>query len=280
MDDALARVRAAYDADPEREWDRLGSGTQMLLEHLITLYALGRHLPSPEAAPRVLDAGGGPGRYAVELAARGYRVTLFDLSPRLLDLARRRIAEAGAAVEGRVEAVVTGSITDLSAFPDGYFDAVLCLGGPLSHVMDLDGRIAALRELGRVAKPGAPVLVSAMNRLGAYRTVVQWSDSWSLVYPHLTRSGDSTLASGAPAYFFMPEELTGLLEAVGLPLERLYGCGGIGAHLHEERLAALMQDPDRWPLWRDVLLATCDHPNVVGLSSHLLAAARRPASTP
>jgi hypothetical protein len=36
-----------------------------------------------------------------------------------------------------------------------------------------------------------------------------------------------------------------------------------------------MDDPQRWPAWRDVLLATCDHPNVVGVSNHLLAVARR-----
>jgi SAM-dependent methyltransferase len=246
----------------------------MRLEHLITSHALERHLPPPDTAPRVLDAGGGPGRYTIELAARGYRPTLLDLSPRLLDLARRRIAEAGRVVEERVEAVLAGSITDLSAFPDRRFDAVLCLGGPLSHVVGVAERAAALRELRRVARPGAPLLISVMNRLGAYRTVVQWADSWSLVFPHLLRSGDNTLASGAPAYFFLPEEFVGLLEGSGLAVERLYGCGGLGAHLHEERLAALMADPDRWPLWRELLLATCDHPNVVGVSNHLLAVAR------
>jgi SAM-dependent methyltransferase len=274
MSDALARVRAAYDADPEREWCRLESGTQMRLEHLITSHALGRHLPPPAAAPRVLDAGGGPGRYTIDLAARGYRVTLLDLSPRSLDLARERIAAAGRAVAARVEGVLTSSITDLSALPDGHFDAVLCLGGPLSHVVDAAERVAALRELRRVGRPGAPRLISVMNRLGALRTVVQWADSWSLVYPHMARSGETTLASGAPAYAFMPEELVALLEEAGLRLERLYGCGGIGAHLHEERLAALMADPERWALWREMLLATCDHPNVVGVSNHLLAVAR------
>ena len=43
---------------------------------------------------RVLDCGGGPGRYAVELARWGYDVTLFDLSAGNLALAREKAAEA------------------------------------------------------------------------------------------------------------------------------------------------------------------------------------------
>jgi SAM-dependent methyltransferase len=269
-------VRAAYDADPEREWGRLESGTQFRLERVVTWHALERHLPPAADGPRVLDAGGGPGRYALELAARGYRVTLLDLSPANLALARRRLADATPEVAARVEAVVEGSIVDLGAFAEGAFDAVLCLGGPLSHVVDGSERRRAVDELRRVAAPGAPVLVSAMNRFGGYRTVVQWSDSWSLVFPHMLDSGETTLASGAPAYAFLPEELVALLEGAGLGVDRLYGCSGLGAHLHEERLAALLDDPERWALWRGVLLATCDHPNVVGVSNLLLAAARRP----
>jgi SAM-dependent methyltransferase len=281
---AIQHVRAAYDADPELEWNRLEGGTQARLEYLVTTHALRRHLPSPpdgvRCHRRVLDAGGGPGRYTINLAAKGFAVTLLDLSPALLDVARGRITAAGPAIADRVEAVVQGSITDLSRFPDESFDAVLCLGGPLSHLIDARDRRAALRELRRVARPGAPLLISVMNRLGAYRTVVQWADSWALVFPHLARSGESTLASGAPAYFFLPEEFHALLEDSGLTVERLYGTAGLGAHLHEDRLAALMADPQRWPLWQDLLLATCDHPNVVGVSNHLLAAVRRPPESP
>jgi len=278
VSDEAEAVRRAYDRDPEAEWHRLEGGTQRRLEYLITCHALERHLPpvSP-SPPHILDAGGGPGRYTIRLAEQGYTVTLLDLSPALLALARQRIAEAGVVVQEHVADVVAGSITDLSVFPDRHFDAVLCLGGPLSHVLDPAERARALGELRRMAKPGAPLLISVMNRFGAYRTVVQWADSWSLVFPHLLASGHSTLASGAPAYFFLPEEFTTLLETAGLTIEHLYGSAGIGAHLHEERLAAVLDDPERWPLWRQALLATCDHPNVAGVSPHLLAVARRPA---
>lgn len=85
-------TRSAYDLDPDREWNRLDAGAQARLEGIITRHALARHLPRAGAGIRVLDAGGGPGRYTIALAEQGYHVTLLDLSPRLLDLAQRKIA--------------------------------------------------------------------------------------------------------------------------------------------------------------------------------------------
>ena len=276
MADDLADIRAAYDRDPEHEWRRLETGAQARLEYLITRHALRRHLPPPGPLCRILDAGGGPGRYTIALAECGYLVTLLDLSPALLALARQRLAEADATVRRHVEGMHEGSITDLSRFADGRFDAVLCLGGPLSHLLDPRQRQRALAELGRVARRRAPLFISVMSRFGAYRSAVQWPDCYPQFFPHLPKTGIAAIGpAGAPAYFFLPEELVAELEAAGLTVERLYGCNGLGAHLQEEHLEALMANPERWPPWRDLLLATADHANVVGVSNHLLAVACR-----
>ena len=111
-------TRSAYDQDADREWDRPESGAQHRLEFLVTLHALARHLPQANSSVRVLDAGGGPGRYTMALAEQGYRVSLLDLSPRLLDIARARTADLPAPAQDRIEAVVEGSITDLALEPN------------------------------------------------------------------------------------------------------------------------------------------------------------------
>lgn len=270
---SMERARAAYDLHPDREWERLIGGAQARLEYGITTHVIGRHLP-PDRPLRILDAGGGPGRYTIDLATQGHRMTLLDLSPNLLHLARKKIARMGAGVEARVEAVIEGSITDLSRLADREFDAVLCLGGPLSHVIDHDDRKRAIAELRRVAKPAAPIFISVMNKLGAYRSAVQWPDWFPGAIPRLVDGSIGVIGRGAaPTWFFMPEEFCEELVDSGLTIDHLYGCNGIGAHLDEDNLLNLMADDQRWPSWRDVLLKTCDHPNVLGVSNHILAVA-------
>ena len=274
----LARIRRAYDRDPEREWARLETGAQNRLEFLVTSHALERALPAPARLGPILDAGGGPGRYAILLADRGYRVTLLDLSPRLLGLARQRIDQAGERIARQIDAVVEGTFTDLSAFSDSSFGAVLCLGAALSHLVDPDQRRRALSELRRVARPGALLFINVLNYLGAFRAVVQWWPDPTTIQLFHRLCREQVLDIGddaAPAYLYYPEEFRGMLAEAGLSVERVYGSEGIGAHLQEDHLLAVLDNPEVWPAWRDVLLRTSDHPSVVGVSRSLLAVARR-----
>jgi SAM-dependent methyltransferase len=277
MEQWSERIRRAYDQNPEHEWARLETGAQNRLEYLVTSYALRRDLPVPGHDVRILDAGGGPGRYAIDLARLGYHVTLLDLSPRLLDSARDRIAAAGGDVAHNVEAIVEGSFTDLSAFADGSFDAVLCLGGALCHLVEAYLRRRAVTELRRVARSGAPLFINALNYVGAHRAVVQWwADELTIQLFHRLRASQ-VIDIGyptTPTYLFRSSEFVEFLTNAGLRVARLYGSEGIGAHLQEERLLAVMEDRDVWPSWQESLLSTADDPAIVGVSRSLLAVAR------
>ena len=78
----LNPVELHYDRFAEREWERLD---RHRMEFAVTCRVLDEQLPPPPG--RILDVGGGPGRYALYLTQLGYRVTLIDLSQRSLDLA-------------------------------------------------------------------------------------------------------------------------------------------------------------------------------------------------
>lgn len=155
-----ALVKDYYTPYVRKEWRRLDRDPYHRLEFQTTLHFLEKHLP-PDGL--VLDAGGGPGRYTIELARRGYQVVLFDMTPANLAFARRQIKRAG--VQNQVVDIVEGSIVDLARFARDTFDATLCTGGPLSHVLDAGKRQQAIAELLRVTKPGAPLFVSVMGRL-------------------------------------------------------------------------------------------------------------------
>ena len=145
------------------------------LEFTTTMHFLKKHLPR---GGHILDAGGGPGRYTIALAKMGYKVTLLDITPENLEYAKKQIKRAK--VGNKVDAIVEGSITDLSVFENNTFDAVICLGGPLSHVQGESNRKKAISELTRVAKKKAPVFVSIMSKYGTYLSWPLWSSEMLL----------------------------------------------------------------------------------------------------
>jgi SAM-dependent methyltransferase len=142
---------------------RLAKDPYHSLEFLVTWHYLQKHLP-PSGV--ILDAGGGPGRYALELCRTGYKVVLLDISSGLISFAQDQFKAEPDVVQKRLVDSVVGDIQDLVPFETSHFDAVLCLGGPLSHIADETGRHRALSELVRVAKPGAVVCISVMGYFG------------------------------------------------------------------------------------------------------------------
>jgi 2-polyprenyl-3-methyl-5-hydroxy-6-metoxy-1,4-benzoquinol methylase len=160
-------VRDYYDKNASKEWKRLVQDGYHRLEFIVTMHFLEKYLPRKGL---VLDAGGGPGRYTIELARKGYDIVLFDLSRECLKEAERRIRNAR--VKSRVKNVAQGSITDMSQFADESYDAVVCLGA-LSHLVEKKDRMSAASELVRVTKVAKPVFISVINLYGVFRTVLQ-----------------------------------------------------------------------------------------------------------
>jgi SAM-dependent methyltransferase len=269
-------VQTWYDTHAEYEWLRLFQDGYHQLEYLVTMHFLEEYLPGHGL---VLDAGGGPGRYTIELAKRGYSVILFDLSPKCLEIARNRMREAG--VKGRVQEILEGSITDLSRFKSDSFDAVLCLGGPLSHLLERTERERAAGELVRVTKKKAPLFVSVFNRYGFYRVLLRSGEDLAdsshremfatgvhrAYYQHprgFRRTGGFT-----DAYFFSPDELKGMFESERVQTLTLATCQGLSSDL-EEDTNSLYKDRRSWRQWLDILLRTCTDPYVLGFGNHLL----------
>lgn len=154
-------IRDLYNTYWRQESIRLKEDAYHSIEFSTTLMFLSKYLPK---GGLILDAGGGTGVYTMELAKKGHDVVLLDLSKENIDEAKKEIAKLKE--KRRVKDTIVGDITDLSRFKDSTFDAVLCLGGPISLVYGKSNRRKAMSELVRVAKPGAPIFISVMNRYG------------------------------------------------------------------------------------------------------------------
>ena len=262
-----ALVRDYYTGQVRREWTRLAKDAYHRLEYETTLHFLEEHLPKKGL---ILDAGGGPGRYTIELARRGYEVVLLDMTPANLAFAGRQIKRAR--VQAKVTNIVEGSIVDLSRFADNAFDAVVCLGGPLSHVLDMHQRDKATSELIRVTKKGAPLFVSVMGRLSLL-VIALTSFQREIEMPHFKQirdTGDYSGGSGFTAcHFFLPEELRDAFSDKGVSVVEMVGLEGISSH-HDKKINRLAQDEKRWGTWLETHYRTCRHASVVGMSEHML----------
>ena len=222
-----------------------------------------------------MDAGAGPGRYTIELAKQGYNIVLLDITPANLEFAKKQIKKAK--IQNQVKEMAEGSIADLSRFPDETFDAVICLGGPLSHLIDKKKRDRAVSELIRVAKKGTPIAVSVIGRLAVLVRDLQLSPE-EIGLPHFKKYRDTGTYAGqygfTACHFFLPEELQKSFAKKNVKILNMVGLEGIGSNF-PEKINALARNKKRWKGWLETHYKTCTHPVVVGISEHMLIVCKK-----
>lgn len=238
-----------------------------------TVEILVAHLPPPPAT--VADIGGGPGRYALWLAERGYRVLHRDLVPKHVEQLRADAAPRRLALQTTVG---DARRVDIS---DGGSDAVLLLG-PLYHLPARRDRLQALREAGRVVRPGGPVFAAAISRW-APRLHGELVERLDIPFPAIAgqietveRTGrlpalDTGLFSG---YCHRPGQLRAEIRAAGLEMVDLVCVEGIAFALHD--LGDRLEDPRGREIVMDAARALGRVPELLGIGPHMLATARRP----
>jgi SAM-dependent methyltransferase len=264
----MSSVERYYDDNADKEWLRLERDR---IEFAVSLRVLDDHLPTPPA--RVLDVGGGPGRYAIELARRGYAVTLADISAAELEVAGSAAKEACVTLDG----IVRADARDLAAFDDGAFDAVILMG-PLYHLLDEDDRRSAAGEALRVTGPGGVVFAAFITRYSALRYWAKYDPmrvvdnlAWHRERLHTGRFDN---AEGfTDFYAARPHEVIPLMEACGWQAIDLVGCEGVVSMIRD-RVNEL--EGDAWDAWVELNYELGRDPATHACAEHLLYVGRKP----
>ena len=130
---------------------------------------------------RVLDAACGTGMHAVALAQLGYQASGADMSAGMIE--RARINANTANVSVRFENTGFGSLAD--TFGQQAFDALLCLGNSLPHILGKSALAATLADFATCLRTGGLILLQNRN----FDAVLARHDRW--MEPQAYRYNDS-----------------------------------------------------------------------------------------
>lgn len=184
-------------------------------------------------ARSVLDAACGTGMHALALAERGYAVTGADISEGMIDRAR-----ANAASRQQDTPFVVSGFGELAERVGGQFDALICLGNSLPHLLDADDLAGALADFARMLRPGGLLMIQNRN----FDMVLQSRERWMSPQAHQEQGNEWIFVR------FYDYDADGLLTFNVMTLRRQDG-GAWQQHATATRL---------WPVRRDELIAALE----------------------
>ena len=266
-------------SDPVLEWygefyDEQSRLSDHELEFVRAKRIIARYLPDDPIT--IADIGGAAGAYSFWLAGLGHQVSLIDLTPRHIELAQARAQATGVHLNGYFCA-------DARQLPcvDESFDMVLVMG-PLYHLQSSDDRQAVLREALRVVKPGHHVVCQVISR---WASLVDGFKHGFVMDDYFHQIMDADMRTGChenpkrvqqyftTAYFHRPNEIMDELLQAGFRGVSLAGVEGFASPFDARQL---MADSARASALLECLDATESVPELLGVSSHIMAIGTKP----
>ncbi|MCL1963742.1 MAG: methyltransferase domain-containing protein [Firmicutes bacterium] len=269
--DSVEKVRSYYDTAVEQEWERLEKN---FFEFEINRRYMDRYI---KPGDKVLDVGGGPGRYSLYLAARGAEVTLVDLSPGNVAFAKEKAAERGLALQA-----LCADARNLDEMAGGPYDAILLMG-PLYHLKAEKDRVRAIEHCLARLKPGGVLFASFISLIAgmiyAARSMpesILWEGE-NTFYEQIIDREDWTGLAFTHAHLIDPSHVLPFMERFPLDTLHLVASEGITAPFSTVLLA---QPPEVVSKWLALSLALCERKDFWNYTEHFLYIGRKKEDSP
>jgi len=185
---------------------------------------------------KILDVGCGTGRHSIELASRGYSVTGVDLSDNMLNAARKKAQKAGVSVD-----FIKADARNLPFQTEFDLVIMLCEGAfPLMETDQMNFQI--LESVTRSLKKEGKLIFTTLNGLyPLFHSVKDFINANS----HYSTNSENTfdlmtfrdryqleteddsgnkLLLDCDERYYVPSEITWLLESLGFNQVDIYGC--------------------------------------------------------
>lgn len=232
-----------------------------------------KHITLPSA--KILDVGGGTGKYSEWLARKGHKVSLIEPVAKHIQIAQDRTHK----LKNKFS-VHLGESRKLN-FPDNFADLII-LHGPLYHLQKKEDRELTIREAKRVLKNDGIILGFAINYtastlVGLLNGLIHKKSFLNLCEEELT-TGVHNPPSDFPwllaeAYYHKPKELKDEFIKQGLMHLNTFAVEGM-VWLDKDFFVSMMNEKKRNTLM-DLIRITENDSYLLPFSPHMMIAAKK-----
>ncbi len=217
---------------------------------------------------RVVDLGCGTGKWGAKVAKSGYPVTSVDISHKMIDQARSRLALRGDADRAQF---LQADVDDLSELPREEFSLAIALGDVLGCT---SSPLRALKQVRRILRDGGVLVATFDNRLAALEYYVSLGDLRALT--RFLRDGKTHWLTKDPEERFpiftvAPDGIRTLVETAGFEVLDVAGKTVLPMRQHRDLLSTWQSRR----AWARIERSLCRDSAALGRASHLQVACRR-----
>jgi len=204
---------------------------------------------------KILDSGGGTGKYSIYFKKLGYDVILSDISPQSLEIARKK------AINENIKITTEVCDSENKSFPDKNFYFVMMNGGVISYTPNPE---KLLKEACRILKPNGLLWFDFLNSLGwaIETTDPEFKTELALEEDRLIQLPDWDY----PARVMSLDKVKKLLKAKNFRVKSQYGLVLLSNSLSLDKRYSKEYDQDILEKYQKIELELSRRPDCVGSS--------------
>jgi 2-polyprenyl-3-methyl-5-hydroxy-6-metoxy-1,4-benzoquinol methylase len=263
--DTIKTVKKFYDDAVQGEWNRIADRPEFLL----TCRILDRYI---KPVDKVLDIGGGPGRYSLWFAEKGCDVTLLDLSGANVAFAKERAVERGLKIQ-----TVSGDAREADRLVCGKFDHILLMG-PMYHLLEEADRITAVNAALNLLKPGGTIYISFINLFAGiiyYMKIAPDALTWENEAVYLERVFAQENYAGdafTKAVFMEQSKILPFMAQFPLVKLHLFGQESVTSPCEGKIMS---QPPEIIEAWLNLCEKLCEREELLSWAEHIMYVGRK-----
>lgn len=261
MEDCVKIIKEHYDSDVQKEWDRL---ERHPFEFIITKRMMDRYI---KPGDKILDIGGGPGRYSIYYAKKGCDVTLVDLSQENVKFALEKAKEMNVYINA-----ISGDAREVNKLTKGEFDHIFVMG-PMYHLLDEADRIEALNKAISLLKNKGLIYVSFIMMFSGMIYGMKHAPEmllWETEKVFIDSVINSKSYGGdafTKAFFINQKEIIPFMSKFNLEKKHLFGQESILAPCE---VNMLNQPQEVIEKWLEVAEYLCERDELLSYSEHAM----------